>query len=179
MCSDFPVPRRPKVRHRRPPSKPLAQELLETGRGLGYHPMARGPAWSRSRPGAGQRAAPREPRSLQLSPEDQVLAARTHRSGSHGDRCLVLPDGAFHTESLESLGVCEQLLGAPRPWGPAWAAGLGWERLPRAEQTAALGPTPTGHPGASPHQGHSWRPHPWQETSCPQAGTVYVPPASS
>ena len=169
MCSDFPVPRRPKVRHRRAPSRPLGQGLLKTGRGLGHHPTARGPAWSRSRPGPRQWAAPQEPHSLQLSPEHRVPAARTHHSGSHGDRCLALPDGAFHTESQ---GVCEQLLGAPRPRGPARAAGLGWERLPPWAPPPLGTPVPLltkDTPGGLTGQ----------QTSCPQASTVHVPPASS
>ena len=137
--------------------------------GLGHHPTARGPAWSRSRPGPGQWAAPREPRSLQLSPEHRVPAARTHCSGSLRDRCLALPDGAFHTETQ---GVCEQLLGAPRPQGPARAAGLGWERLP------PWAPPPLGTPvpllTKDTPGGLIGR-----QTSCPQASTVHVPPASS
>ena len=143
--------------------------MLKTGRGLGHHPTARGPAWSRSRPGPRQWAAPREPHSLQLSPEHRVPAARTHHSGSHGDRCLALPDGAFHTESQ---GVCEQLLGAPRPRGPARAAGLGWERLPPWAPPPLGTPVPLltkDTPGGLTGQ----------QTSCPQASTVHVPPASS
>lgn len=67
-------------------------------------------------------------------------------------RCQTAP-------STQKARVCASSCWGPGPRRPAGAAGLGWERLPRTEQAAALGPTPTGHPGASPHRGHSWRPH--------------------